>query len=92
MLKDFPLQTSLTLAQMEAVKRELSQKYTQHNYHLLNHNCIDFAREFIRRIAIKQPPSGCWPQEIRQPLIILPIRLILRIDERKALRKEKLRN
>ena len=33
------------------VKEELSKKYRKDNYHLLNNNCIDFAKEFVKRIA-----------------------------------------
>uniref|UniRef100_A0A915MIZ8 PPPDE domain-containing protein n=1 Tax=Meloidogyne javanica TaxID=6303 RepID=A0A915MIZ8_MELJA len=83
------LTTRLTLEQIMQVKEELSKKYRKDNYHLLNNNCIDFAKEFVKRIAAPVQRSSLffWPQEMRQPLIICPIRLIFH-DKEKGSKKE----
>lgn len=75
--KQFPLRTALSLEQIQRISANLGERiFMRDNYHLLNHNCLDFARAFIRSIAVQHPPSGCWSQEIRQPLIIQPIRMV----------------
>uniref|UniRef100_A0A1I8B3J4 DUF862 domain-containing protein n=1 Tax=Meloidogyne hapla TaxID=6305 RepID=A0A1I8B3J4_MELHA len=70
--------------QIIQVKEELSKKYRKDNYNLLNNNCLDFAKEFVKRIAAPVQRSSLffWPQEMRQPLIICPIRLIFQDKEK----------
>uniref|UniRef100_A0A183CHT2 DUF862 domain-containing protein n=1 Tax=Globodera pallida TaxID=36090 RepID=A0A183CHT2_GLOPA len=78
-LKKYPLYTEMGVEQLLEVMEELRPRYKWADYNLLNHNCMDFAMEFIRRISAVDLPQGkffSWTQEIRQPLILVPIRKI----------------
>ncbi|KAL3086821.1 hypothetical protein niasHT_010835 [Heterodera trifolii] len=82
-LKKHPLYTNMSTEQLIEVMEELRPRYKWADYNLFNHNCMDFAMDFIRRISAVNLPSGkffSWTQEIRQPLILLPIRKICETD------------